>query len=140
MALFGGTDIVAYSRYWRSRLRGLESFETFVDFVASSRLSGRPLPQELQDQSSFILDGAGRVMVDRLFSLDGRRGLPSELCRWLQIPPPPRLNATKAHPVTVTAEIQAKISSIYRRDFEIYEHLVTQGGCADLKGFQFSAP
>jgi hypothetical protein len=136
MALFGGTDIVAYSRYWRSRLRGLGAFETFVDFVAESRLRGAALPEELHDQASFILDSEGLVMVDRLFSLDAHRGLSPDLCRWLRMPPPPRLNVTRPHPVTVTADLQAKIAGIYRRDFAIYDHLLGQGGGADARGLR----
>jgi hypothetical protein len=137
MALFAGTDIVAYSRYWRSRLGGLQSFEAFVDFVAASHLAGRPLPQELQDQAGFVLDPEGRVMVDRLFALDGRRGLPLELRRWLQIMSPPRLNATRSHPVTVTAALVAKIGEIFPTDFELYEYLIARGGFADARGQRF---
>jgi hypothetical protein len=138
MAVSGGTDIVAYSRYWRARLRGLESFDTFVDHVVESRAQPTALPADLWEQAEYVLDARGRVMVDRLFSLDARRGLPSELGRWLSIPADlPHLNATPPLPLNVSSSARRKIGEIYQRDFQIYRHLVARGGVADVRGQRF---
>jgi hypothetical protein len=134
MARFGGTDIIAYSRYWQARLRGLDSFDAFVDHAFANRQQLEVLPDDLRTQASFILDARGRVMVDRLFALSKVRGLPSELGRWLAVHPIPHLNATPAHPVDVTSEARRKIEEIYRVDCEIHERLMSMGAVADIKG------
>ena len=133
MALHGGTDIVAYSRFWRSRLRGLGSFETFVDFVAEHRTRPEGLPLDLWDQGAFILDGNGAVMVDRLCSLDDRNGLPAELRRWLSAPPIPHINATAPSAVDLTVAVRRKIAQAYERDFAIYDAVVARAGSAELR-------
>jgi len=138
MVVSGGTDIVAYSRYWRARLRGLESFDTFVDHVFENRAHLAALPADLWEQAEFVLDPHGQVMVDRLFSLDARRGLPAELGQWLSIPADlPHLNATAPQPLDVSRAARWKIGKIYRRDFQIYRHLVAKGGAADTRGLRF---
>lgn len=134
MARFGGTEIIAYSRYWRASLRGLDSFEAFVDHVFTNRQRLATLPEDLRTQASFILDARGCVMVDRLFGLSRVRGLPPELGRWLAIHPIQHLNATPTHPVDVSAEAKRKIEEIYRVDFEIHERLMSMGAVADIKG------
>jgi hypothetical protein len=134
MAVAGGTDIVAYSRYWRSRLRGLESPDAFVDHVFENRARLDSLPGDLCEQAEFILGDDGRVMVDRLFSLDAERGLPPELGRWLSIPAMPHLNATPPLPLHVSRASRWKIEQIYQRDFQIYRHLAASGGAADVRG------
>jgi hypothetical protein len=140
MARFGGTDIIAYSRYWQARLRGLDSFDGFVDHVFANRRRLETLPLDLRPQANFILDADGRVMVDRLFALSELRGLPPELGRWLKIESFPHLNATPSHPVNITAETRHKIEQIYHIDFEIYEYVENRAGAADIKGQQISGP
>jgi hypothetical protein len=137
MAIAGGTDIVAYSQYWRSRLRGLESLDAFADHVLENSARPGALPRDLRLQSEFILDDEDRVMVDRLFSLDARLGLPEELGRWLSVPVMPHLNATAPTPLGVSAATREKIEQIYRRDFALYRHLVARGGAADVRGQHF---
>jgi hypothetical protein len=140
MARSGGTDIMAYSRYWQARLRGLESFDAFVDHVFVNRLRLDALPLDLHSQAAFILDQDGAVMVDKLYSLSNRRGLPRELAHWLAVHPIPHLNATPPYPVNITTEARRKIREIYESDFEIYEYLDTKGGSADIKGHRTKAP
>jgi hypothetical protein len=136
MALAGGTDIVAYSRYCRWRLRGLESFEAFVDHLFDNRERLTDFSLDFHEQAGFVLDQGGRVIVDRLFALDARHGLPGELGRWLAIPAMPHLNATRPLPLDVSRTACRKIGQIYWRDFELYHHLVASGGVADMRGRQ----
>lgn len=137
MALAGGTDIVAYSRYTRSRLRGLESFDAFVDHLFDDRERLPDLSVDLHEQAGFVLDRSGHVIVDRLFALDARRGLPAELGRWLATPSIPHLNATAPLSLDVGRAARWKIGQIYARDFELYHHLVANGGVADIRGRRF---
>jgi len=134
MARLGGTDIIAYSRYWQARLRGLHSFDAFVDHVFANRRRLHALPHDLRPQASFILDADGRVMVDRLFTLNERQGLPPELGRWLGQGSIPHLNSTPAHSVDVTAETRQKLEQIYLIDFKIYQFVKNQAAAADVKG------
>jgi hypothetical protein len=134
MARFGGTDIIAYSRYWQSRLGGLDSFNAFVDYVFDNRRRLEALPDDLRSQAGFILDSQGRVMVDRLFALNKVHGRPLELGRWLAIHPIPHLNATPAHPVGVSTEARRKIEEIYRTDWDLYDRVTSMGAVADIKG------
>jgi len=134
MARSGGTDIVAYSRFWRATLRGLESFDAFVDHVFANRDRLTSLPLELHPQAAFILDSDGALMVDRLFSLDRRRGLSPELERWLAIHPIPHLNATPPYQVDVTIGTRCKIEELYQTDFAIFEYVRARGGVAEVKG------
>jgi len=138
MALFGGTDIVAYSRYWRSRLHGLQSVECFVDFLEESTRRGEELPLDLRAQAGFILDENGAVMVDRLFRLDARHGLASDLGQWLGASPIPRLNATPLLDTSSSPAIEAKLRDIYRVDFALYEAIAAAGGSAGLRGVRFN--
>jgi hypothetical protein len=124
MAIFGGTDIVAYDRYARSKLRGLASLDHYVDFIFARRSSLSFLPKELREQVSFIEDREGRVLVDRLFPLGNSRGLPLELGQWLGIHHIPHLNATKEYEIDVSSDTRGKIVEIYHRDFRIYNELV----------------
>lgn len=143
MVVDGGTEIMAYSRYWRSRLCGLDSLEAFTDFVLDARSKSRPLPQDMQNQSDFILDPTGRLMVDRLFSLDHRRGLTPHLAKWLGVPDLPHLNRTRAAPVQLHEGVIEKIHHAYGLDFAIYRKVCENGGSADLRGEIFpggSAP
>jgi hypothetical protein len=136
MAIFGGTNIVVYDRYDRSQLRGLESLDSFVDFLFDHRTSLPALPNALHEQASFIQDGNGSIMVDRLFPLDSRRGLPSELSTWLGIDHIPHLNATKRCDIDVSDRNYGKIIEIYARDFEIYNNLIkTDSTAADETTF-----
>ena len=137
MARAGGTDIVAYSRFWRARLRGLHSFDAFVDHVFENRHKVTALPLDLRPQSMFIVDGAGAVLVDRLFTLNSRRGLPPQLSRWLAVPSIPHLNTTSSHKVEVTTATRRKIEELYHTDFEIYECVGVEGAMADIKGRRF---
>ncbi len=138
MARLGGTDIIAYSRYWQSRLRGLDSFDAFVDHVFANRRRLHALPLDLRPQASFVLDVDGRVMVDRLFALSQRQGLPPELGRWLGLGFIPHLNSTPAHAVDITAETRRKIEQIYLIDFKIYQCVKNLAGAADIKGQQIA--
>lgn len=138
MAVSGGTDMMAYSRYYRKKLQGLKSIELYVDYVYRNRHCLESLSLDLHEQSSFILDDEGHVLVNRLFSLDNRHGLPVELERWLSVPSIPHLNATMDYPVTITEGTTEKIREIYARDFEIFERLEAGGGSGDLKGIRFS--
>jgi hypothetical protein len=137
MAVAGGTDIVAYSRYHRRRLAGLDSFDSFVDFIFESRGRLSSLPLELREQAGFILDNDGRVIVDRLFSMDSRNGLPPELNQWLGVRSMPHLNATKPQLLTISAKIQSKISKIYSFDFEIYDRIASNNRHLEAKGLSF---
>jgi len=140
MARAGGTDIIAYSRYWQGRLRGLETFDAFVDHVFANRAQLAVLPLDLRTQAEFILDGDGAVMVDRLYSLNGRRGMPAELGRRLAIHPIPHLNASPPHPLDVTTATRRKIEEIYVTDFEIYHYLEAGAAVADIRGRRFPGP
>jgi hypothetical protein len=136
----GGTDIMASSRFERLRLRGLESFETFVDFLFEARGRLSRLPNTFHDQSAFVLGRDGQVLTTRLYCLDEKGQPPAELVRSLGVASIPRLNATKPTPVTISSETEAKIRQLYARDFEIYDRLAASGGFADMKGCVFGGP
>ena len=136
--LSGGTDIMAYSRYWRARMRGLESLESFVDHIYENRSRMETFPADLHEQAVFVVDRDGRVIVDRLFSLDSENGMPPTLERWLSVDSIPHLNATPPRVFKISDEVQNKIRSIYRRDFIIYNNLLEQGGWTDMKGRTFT--
>ena len=137
MARSGGTDIMAYSRYWRTRLRGLELFDGFVDHVFANRQRLETLPLDLRSQASFILDPDSRVMVDRLFALSEFRGFPLQLNLWLATSTIPHLNATASYPVVVSARTKRKVEEIYQTDFAIYDHLEARGACPNSGGDNF---
>jgi hypothetical protein len=138
MAVQGGTEIMAYSRFWRSRLRGLESLESLVDHVYDRRYNLKALPDELQEQAIFIVDNKNRIIVNRLFILDDRGRLSPQLSSWLSRYPIPHLNSTEPVVVDLTAQARNKIMEIYRRDFEIYDYVTAQGGSAEIGGRQFA--
>lgn len=134
MALNGGTDIMAYSRFSQYNLKGLESFDSFIDNIANQISDGSVLPLELQNQSALILSREGKILVDRLFALDSQRGFPRELTRWLSVEKLPHLNAANPNLVAISKETRNKILEIYARDLAIYDILASKGGFADLKG------
>ena len=137
MAVAGGTDIVAYSRYWRSRLKGLEAVNDFIDHVYENRARLDLLPHELRDQTGYIVDRDGRFIIDKLFSLDARRGLSPTLTTWLGRSELPHLNATIGGAPALTAGSVRKLEEIYSRDFEIYRSVVGFGGAVDASGESF---
>ena len=128
MAIAGGTDIVAYDRYDRFRLRGLSSIEYYVDFLFEHKASLLFLPRELREQVSFIQNAEGRVLVDRLFPLDCNRGLPKELGRWLGISHIPHLNVTGPRDIDVSQRAYHRILEIYCRDYQLYVDLIQNMG------------
>lgn len=137
MVLAGGTDIMAYSRFSRYNMKGLESLDSFIDYIERQKSENGHLSLELREQVTSILDKNDEVLVDRLFLLDKQHGFPKELSLWLSIAQIPHLNATNPNPVFVSKETREKILKIYARDLEIYEILASKGGFADLRGGRF---
>lgn len=121
----GGTPLVAVDRYQLSRLRGLESFDSFVDFLYQTRTLS-----SLQPQSHFICGPEGRVLVNRLYCLHGARGFPRELIDWLGLEALPRLNASAPTPVEVSPSARRKLLEIYPIDRLLYEAVSAHGGFA----------
>ncbi len=130
----GGTEIMASNRYERMRLKGLDSFPAFVDFLIDAAERQYPLPSTFHPQSAFIADADNRVLVDRLFCLDDEGRLPAALNDYLGVENIPRLNATQTVAVALTSETEAKIRSLYGADFELYDRLAADGGSAEIKG------
>ncbi len=137
MAVFGGTDIMAYSRFSRMKLRGLDSLESYVDYIFDNRTQIGRLPLELHDQASFILNEEGVVVVDKLFILNDQSGIPIELYQWLSIKSIPHLNATAPLSVSLNRKTRDKIEQIYSLDMQIYHALKKIGSVSSLKGLRF---
>ena len=132
-AVHGGSDIMAFSRYDRIRLGCLDSFESLVDFLDDHRDRLSAAPTIFQDQAGFIVDDGGRILVDHLFSLDDRFGLPADLCHFLGVERIPHLNISKSKAVPLLRTIKSKIEKIYARDVELYDHLASKGGHIEMK-------
>ncbi len=136
MAVQGGTEVMAYSRYWRARLKGLESFESFVDHLYDSRGAAHRLPLDLQPQARFVVGADGDIMVDRLFCLDRRTGLAPELRRWLGAADIPHINSARAQPVAITREAHRKIRDIDEGGYALYEQVAAKGGWIESRGLR----
>jgi len=133
MILAGGTDIMAYSYYWRRKFPNLQSFDHFADYIYEHRLNFRELPVDLWEQAAFVTDAEGRVMVDRLFMLNERCGFSPELKDWLGVRDMPHLNATTPLAPRVSEETRRKVAEIYRRDVQLYDLLRARGGYAQIR-------
>jgi hypothetical protein len=123
-----GTDIMACDRYERLAIGDMGSIDAVVD-----RLHGRGtklafLPDAFRSQCSYIASEDGRVIVDRLFSLNRASGFSSELERWLGGERLPHINATGSENITVSEETRHKVAEIYASDFALYRSLVDHGG------------
>jgi len=133
----GGTDMMAYSYYWRRRMSRVESFEGLLDHISEHMSRPGGLSADLAPQSDFILDRNGRVTVDRLFCFD-RRGLPDTLTRWLGVPALPHINATPPAKLSIDDLLMKRIRRLYEQDFEIYDSLAREGCHGDMRGVHFS--
>lgn len=133
----GGTDIMAYSYYWRRRMAQVQSFEALLDYVTENMATPGALSADLTPQSDFILDRQGRVMVDLLFCLT-RRGLPEALSNWLGVPSLPHLNATSPAEISINSILLNRMRRLYEQDFTIYESLVERGCSGDMRGADFN--
>jgi hypothetical protein len=129
----GGTEIMASNRYERLRLRGLESFPAFVDFLVDARRRNYPLPSTFHEQATFILDADDHVLVDRLFCIDQQGRLPDALHDYLGVGVIPRLNATTPMAMTIPPETEAGIRSLYGRDFALYDLLAARNGSVEMR-------
>lgn len=126
----GGTPLIAVDRYQLSRLRGLETFDSFVDFLHQNRTRILSLIGTIHPQSHFVCDPQGRVLVDRLCCLQGENGLPRELTDWLGLESLPRLNASEPTTVEVSPAARRKLLEIYSLDHQLFEAVSARGGFA----------
>jgi hypothetical protein len=124
----GGTDVIACDRFDRRRTGDLTSIDSVVDRLYAERADLSVLPRTFQRQSDYILGNDGRVMVDRLFSLDSANGFAPELGRWIGHPTIPRINSTRSSHFAVSEESRSKLGEIYAQDFALYRGIVANGG------------
>lgn len=127
MSMAGGTGIMASDRAEDRQLGGVKTLEDYVAFVEARRSRLETLPRAFHEQSSFIEDGQGRILVDRLFRLDAEAGLPPALADLLGARCIPHLNASRRGPMGVSENLRSRIEHIYARDLDLYESLTSEG-------------
>jgi Sulfotransferase family len=129
----GGTDLVACDRHYRRGMGDLTSIEDFVDRVYTRRIDLAALPSTFHSQCDYIADGDGKILVDRLFSLDSRIGFSPELPRWLGRSRLPHINVTGSKDFAIGDASRRKVREIYARDFALYRALITKGGHLEVR-------
>lgn len=115
---YGGTDVIAVSRYDMFRLRGADTFDQFVE-----RLHQRPTLlttiTTLRAQTDFVCDAHGNAVVDRLFRMEQGR-MPDALTRWLGIAALPKLNRSSVEPIEMSKVTIGRVEQLYARDFALF--------------------
>lgn len=125
MALNGGTDILAYDRFETSKMRRMNCFSQFVDYIYVNRDRLSSLPTIVHEQAGYVQDRHGRVIVDRLFAMDRIKGPPDELTSWLGVQRLPHLNACLKQQAELKPGDRHKILQIYERDFDLYRNIIS---------------
>ena len=65
----GGSALVPMNYYWKWRLRHIETFPQFVDFISRNKHKINRMDPAIRTQSYFICDLDGAPVVDRVFSM-----------------------------------------------------------------------
>lgn len=123
MAVNGGTEILAYDSISTLEIRAMKSFSDFVDHIHNNRGRLSSLPAIMCDQSGFVQDNRGAVIVDRMFAMDREKGPPEELASWLGVRSLPHLNSRLSHRAILRPGDIEKVKQIYERDFDLYRSL-----------------
>ncbi|GAA0734140.1 hypothetical protein CA233_15110 [Sphingomonas sp. ABOLD] len=115
---YGGTDVIAVSRYDMFRLRGTDTFDQFVERL---HLNPKLLTTitTLQSQADFVCDADGNPMVDRLFRMEKGR-MPDDLNRWLGIEVLPELNRSSVEPIQMSNVTVGRVEQLYASDFALF--------------------
>jgi len=115
---YGGSSIVAVSRYDMARLGSLDTFDNFVAFLHEDPSRIR-LAQALAPQTGFVCDETGNVLVDRLFRMT-TTGFLEDLTAWLGLDQLPKLNISSAEPISMTRKTSMRIEDLYSSDVELF--------------------
>lgn len=115
---YGGTDVIAVSRYDMFRLRGADTFDQFVEHLHRHPKLLTTITT-LQSQADFVFDAQGDLIVDRLFRMEGGR-MPDDLNRWLGIEALPRLNRSSVEPIQMSDVTVRRVEQLYARDFALF--------------------
>lgn len=125
MVVAGGTDLIAYSRYWRLRLRPwLGSIESFTEALADGGASMQSLPTDLWPQTAYLLGRDGSLLVPNLFLCEQlSRVHPSPIDLYLGGRRLPWLNANTGPPISRTPRLEYLARRLYASDYLIYDVL-----------------
>jgi hypothetical protein len=115
---YGGTDVIAVSRYDMFRLRDTDTFDRFVEFL-HRRPKLLTTITTLRSQTDFVCDAYGNAMVDRLFRMEEGR-MPEDLNRWLGIEALPRLNRSSTEPIKMSKSTVSRIEQLYAQDLALF--------------------
>lgn len=115
---YGGTDVIAVSRYDMFRLRRAHTFDDFVEKLYQHPKLLTTIVT-LRPQSNFVWDAHCNVIVDRLFRMEGGR-MPEDLHRWLGTEALPRLNRSIAETIQTSKRSVSRVEQLYAHDFELF--------------------
>lgn len=126
MAVAGGTDLMAYSRYWRARLRPwLGSIEDFTEALTDGGAAMKAVPPDLRPQTAYLFGRDGTLLVQNLFPFEQlSSAYPSPIDHYLGGRRPPRLNANLGPPIPRTAHLEGLARRLYPADYLIYDALM----------------
>jgi hypothetical protein len=132
MAVAGGTDLIAYSRYWRARVQPwLGSIESFVEALTDSHLARMDLPADLWPQSAYLSSEDGTLLVKDLFPIEQlSQAHPSPIDHYLGGRRPPRLNVSIGHAIPRTGRLEDLARQLYQADYGLYDALMSATGDA----------
>lgn len=117
---YGGSDIMAFSRYDMFKLRGLDTFEKFVDCLFDAPRLQREI-QLLQPQIDFVRGPRGDLLINHLFRMERGR-MPAALTQWLGIDALPRINRSPTEPLAMTKRVIGRVEELYAEDFALFHH------------------
>jgi glycosyltransferase involved in cell wall biosynthesis len=116
----GGSALVPMNYYWKWRLRHIETFPQFVDFISRNKHKINRMDPAIRTQSYFICDLDGAPVVDRVFSMPEQWPQLRAFLADNGVGDIEHLNKTERVDLVVDAELIGKIEDVYAEDVALY--------------------
>ena len=117
----GGGSHVGLSAFWRHRARGIADLDDYLYWVKDLFAKGAMLDFTMRQQSEFVLDKKGRIIVSNLFLLQDNQTRLRDFLLHFGVVDIPRLNTTPRLDISITSRQKSMIEKLYETDFVLFE-------------------
>lgn len=118
-----GTADLALDRGWQIKTKHIKTLDHYIGFLEENSSHLHKLEYIMRPQVHFVLDGDGKLLVNKLFRIESDMGAVNSLIRSWGFTEVPHINATPAIDVQLNHGQIERLSALYSADMCLYEGL-----------------
>ena len=123
MLIGGGASDVHMLPHMREKLRHLSTVDAILDWLEASSPGQFDLNVIFRTQSWYVRDRDGRIIVDRLFSIEDDREALSKYVAALAGESLPHANRSDRRAISLSAAQEERVRRHYARDYDLVERV-----------------